>query len=91
MACGPTPSVESVSMASTPDSGTLPSDVAPSKNSTLPVGATAPDSVAVKLTVSPGVEVGPPSVPRCFAKLRWGRYLDPQQFLQNVDLGETGN
>ena len=52
----PTASVDVVSAADAPDSATVPSDEAPSKNCTVPVGVVAPDTVAVNVTDCPNTE-----------------------------------
>ena len=55
--CAPTASVEVASAADPDDTGDVPRDVAPSKNSTLPLGEPAPgaftDTVAVSVVDCP--------------------------------------
>jgi predicted lipoprotein len=55
MECGPTDSAEVDSVALPPVSGTVPSEVAPSKNCAVPVAADG-DTVAVKVTFCPAAE-----------------------------------
>ncbi len=58
--CAPTASVEVLSTAVPDESGAEPSDVAPSKNWTVPVGEPAPGgltvTVAVSVTLVPNVD-----------------------------------
>ena len=55
MECGPTVNAEVDSAALPPLSGMLPSEVAPSKNCTVPVAANG-DTVAVRVTFCPDAE-----------------------------------
>ena len=55
MECGPTDSAEVDRVALPPLSGTLPSEVAPSKNCTVPVAARG-DTVAVNVTFCPDAD-----------------------------------
>ena len=56
----PTASADVLSAAEPPESGDVPSDVAPSKNSTLPLGLPAPGgftlTLALIVTLSPTTE-----------------------------------